>query len=60
MSETIAKYIRELKERMEIPQDLLKEIQEAPTKGEAKRRVKAYLQQKEKKVEPVGKAKKGR
>ena len=58
MSEPIAKYIKELKERMEIPQDLLKEIQVSPTKGEAKRRVKAYLQGQETKVEQDGKAKK--
>jgi len=60
MSEPIAKYIKELKERMEIPQDLLKEIQGSPTKGEAKRRVKAYLKGQEKKVEQDGKAKKRR
>lgn len=67
MSEPIAKYIRELKGRMEVPQELMNDIEKASTKGEAKRMVKAYLQQKdapvkepEKKVKSGGKAKKGR
>lgn len=67
MSEPIAKYIRELKGRMAVPQELMNDIEKASTKGEAKRTVKAYLQQKdapvkepEKKVKSGGKSKKGR
>jgi len=66
--DNIAKYMRELKGRMDVPQELLEDIGACETKGEAKRIVKAYRQKQDaplveeeitiKKVKAVGKAKK--